>query len=78
MWQVAQPAFAKSIVPRLINASGNLLGLSGGVDSAVAALLIHRAIGSQLICVFVDTGLLRLHEAEQIKNIFAQSRMMTL
>ena len=43
-----------------------ILGLSGGVDSAVAAALIHRAIGDQLTCVFVDTGLLRLNEAEQV------------
>jgi GMP synthase (glutamine-hydrolysing) len=40
-----------------------ILGLSGGVDSSVAAALIHRAIGAQLTCVFVDTGLLRLNEA---------------
>ena len=43
-----------------------LLGLSGGVDSAVAAALVHRAIGRQLTCVFVDNGLLRLNEAEQV------------
>lgn len=47
-----------------------LLGLSGGVDSSVAAMLLHKALGEQLICVFVDTGLLRLHEADQIKAIF--------
>ncbi|HEX4045196.1 MAG TPA: glutamine-hydrolyzing GMP synthase [Gammaproteobacteria bacterium] len=47
-----------------------ILGLSGGVDSSVAALLLHKAIGDQLTCVFVDTGLLRLHEAEQIKALF--------
>lgn len=47
-----------------------LLGLSGGVDSSVAALLLHRAIGDQLICVFVDTGLLRLHETDQVKAMF--------
>lgn len=47
-----------------------LLGLSGGVDSSVAALLLHQAIGEQLICVFVDTGLLRLNEAEQVKTLF--------
>ncbi|EKD70322.1 MAG: hypothetical protein ACD_46C00570G0006 [uncultured bacterium] len=47
-----------------------LLGLSGGVDSSVAALLLHKAIGDQLICVFVDTGMLRLNEAEQVKAIF--------
>src|SRR3990167_2063394 len=49
-----------------------ILGLSGGVDSAVAALLLHKAIGEQLICVFVDTGLLRLNEASQVKTIFAK------
>jgi GMP synthase (glutamine-hydrolysing) len=49
-----------------------LLGLSGGVDSSVAAMLLHKAIGEQLICVFVDTGLLRLNEAEQVKAIFQQ------
>lgn len=49
-----------------------LLGLSGGVDSAVAAALIHRAIGDQLTCVFVDNGLLRLHEADQVMSTFAE------
>jgi len=48
-----------------------LLGLSGGVDSAVAAALIQRAIGKQLTCVFVDHGLLRLNEAEQVMQTFA-------
>jgi GMP synthase (glutamine-hydrolysing) len=50
-----------------------LLGLSGGVDSSVAAALIHRAIGDRLTCVFVDHGLLRLNEAEQVMHTFAQS-----
>lgn len=49
-----------------------ILGLSGGVDSSVAAALIHRAIGQQLTCVFVDNGLLRLNEAEQVMTTFAQ------
>ena len=49
-----------------------LLGLSGGVDSSVVAALLHRAIGDQLICVFVDTGLLRLHEADQVMAMFGQ------
>ncbi|MFQ5582099.1 MAG: glutamine-hydrolyzing GMP synthase [Mariprofundaceae bacterium] len=48
-----------------------LLGLSGGVDSSVAAALLHRAIGDQLTCVFVDNGLLRLNEAEQVMDAFA-------
>lgn len=47
-----------------------LLGLSGGVDSSVAALLLHKAIGDQLVCVFVDTGLLRLDEAKQVEAVF--------
>jgi GMP synthase (glutamine-hydrolysing) len=50
-----------------------ILGLSGGVDSSVAAALIHRAIGSQLTCVFVDTGLLRLNEAEQVMQTFERN-----
>ncbi len=49
-----------------------ILGLSGGVDSSVAAALIHRAIGDQLTCVFVDHGLLRLDEAKQVMDTFAK------
>ena len=48
-----------------------ILGLSGGVDSSVAAALIHRAIGEQLTCVFVDHGLLRLHEGDAVMEMFA-------
>jgi GMP synthase (glutamine-hydrolysing) len=48
-----------------------LLGLSGGVDSSVAAALLHRAIGDRLVCVFVDHGLLRQNEAEQVMDTFA-------
>jgi GMP synthase (glutamine-hydrolysing) len=47
-----------------------ICGLSGGVDSSVAAVLIHEAIGDQLTCVFVDTGLLRLNEADQVVTMF--------
>jgi GMP synthase (glutamine-hydrolysing) len=50
-----------------------ILGLSGGVDSSVAAALIHRAIGDKLTCVFVDTGLLRLYEAEQVMETFGKN-----
>ena len=50
-----------------------MLGLSGGVDSSVAAALIHRAVGRQLTCVFVDNGLLRLNEAEQVMQTFARN-----
>ena len=49
-----------------------ILGLSGGVDSSVVAALLHQAIGKQLTCVFVDTGLLRFQEAEQVMAMFAQ------
>jgi len=49
-----------------------LLGLSGGVDSSVVGALLHRAIGDQLTCVFVDHGLLRLGEADQVMSTFAQ------
>ena len=50
-----------------------ILGLSGGVDSSVVAALLHRAIGDQLTCVFVDNGLLRLNEAEQVMKTFASN-----
>ncbi|MBM4208785.1 MAG: glutamine-hydrolyzing GMP synthase, partial [Gammaproteobacteria bacterium] len=49
-----------------------ILGLSGGVDSSVVAALLHKAIGDQLTCVFVDTGLLRLQEGDQVMATFAQ------
>lgn len=50
-----------------------LLGLSGGVDSSVVAALMHKAIGNQLTCVFVDNGLLRLNEANQVMQMFADN-----
>ena len=50
-----------------------LLGLSGGVDSSVVAALLHKAIGDQLPCVFVDNGLLRLHEGDQVMAMFAEN-----
>ena len=55
-----------------------ILGLSGGVDSSVAAALIHRAIGKQLTCVFVDTGLLRLDEGRQVIDTFGKHMGMKL
>jgi GMP synthase (glutamine-hydrolysing) len=55
-----------------VGAGKVLLGLSGGVDSSVVAALLHRAIGAQLVCVFVDHGLLRLGEGEQVMATFAQ------
>ncbi len=63
-------------VARIRNQVGTdrvILGLSGGVDSSVAAALIHRAIGDQLTCVFVDNGLLRLAEGDQVMATFAQN-----
>lgn len=50
-----------------------ILGLSGGVDSSVVAALLHRAIGDQLTCVFVDNGLLRLNEGDQVMDMFAEN-----
>jgi GMP synthase (glutamine-hydrolysing) len=50
-----------------------ILGLSGGVDSSVVAALLHKAIGDQLTCVFVDNGLLRLNEGKQVMDIFARN-----
>jgi GMP synthase (glutamine-hydrolysing) len=53
-----------------------ILGLSGGVDSSVAAALIHRAIGDQLTCVYVDNGLMRLNESAQVKKTFGDNLHM--
>ena len=50
-----------------------LLGLSGGVDSSVTAALLHKAIGKKLVCVFVDNGLLRKGEAEEVMNTFKEN-----
>ena len=50
-----------------------LCGLSGGVDSAVAAALVHRAIGDRLVCVYVDHGLMRKRESETLRTVFAES-----
>jgi len=72
----SMPDFCEEAIGRIrseIGADEVVLGLSGGVDSSVAAALIHRAIGKQLTCVFVDHGLLRLNEAEQVMQTFAGS-----
>ena len=64
-------AFIEEAIARIRRQVGDapaICGLSGGVDSSVAAALVHRAIGDQLTCVFVDTGLLRLHEREQVEQ----------
>ena len=54
-----------------VGTDGVVLGLSGGVDSSVTAALLHRAIGDQLTCIFVDNGLLRLNEADEVMETFA-------
>ena len=56
-----------------VGADEVILGLSGGVDSSVVAALLHRAIGEQLTCVFVDNGLLRLNEGQQVMETFAKN-----
>ncbi|SFE67965.1 glutamine-hydrolyzing GMP synthase [Nitrosomonas sp. Nm166] len=68
------PDYVDEAIGKIRATVGNdqvILGLSGGVDSSVAAALIHRAIGDQLTCVFVDNGLLRANEAKQVMEIFA-------
>ncbi|GAB2890842.1 glutamine-hydrolyzing GMP synthase [Paralcaligenes sp. KSB-10] len=68
------PDYVSEAIERIRTQVGSdevILGLSGGVDSSVAAALIHKAIGDQLTCVFVDHGLLRLNEAEQVMATFA-------
>ena len=70
------PNYIEEAVEKIRAQVGNdevILGLSGGVDSSVAAALIHRAIGDQLTCVFVDHGLLRLNEAESVMQMFARN-----
>jgi GMP synthase (glutamine-hydrolysing) len=69
------PDYVAEAVQRIraqVGQEGVILGLSGGVDSSVAAALIHKAIGRQLTCVFVDHGLLRLNEAKQVMHTFAK------
>ena len=69
------PSIVDEAIARIreqVGAERVVLGLSGGVDSSVAAALIHRAIGDQLTCVFVDHGLLRLNEGEQVMQTFGR------
>ncbi len=71
VWSMASFRETKIAEIRAQVGTGRVIcGLSGGVDSAVAAVLIHEAIGEQLICVFVDHGLMRLNEAEQVVTLF--------
>jgi len=71
----SMPDYVAEAVARIRDQVGKdevILGLSGGVDSSVAAALIHKAVGAQLTCVFVDHGLLRLNEAAQVLETFAR------
>ena len=68
-------SFAREAIEEIAQAVGDkkvILGLSGGVDSSVTALLIHKAIGKRLTCIFVDNGLLRKDEAKKLKETFKQ------
>ena len=68
-WSMEQ--FVENSIENISKLDGNVLcGVSGGIDSTVTALLIHKAIGDKLKCIFVDNGLLRLNEAEEIENMF--------
>jgi GMP synthase (glutamine-hydrolysing) len=70
------PGYVEEAIARIKAQVGSdevILGLSGGVDSSVVAALLHKAIGDQLTCVFVDNGLLRLNEGEQVMQTFARN-----
>ncbi|MEO1039441.1 MAG: glutamine-hydrolyzing GMP synthase [Pseudomonadota bacterium] len=72
-WTMA--AFKDEAIAKIREQVGSgrvICGLSGGVDSSVAAVLIHEAIGDQLVCVFVDTGLMRAGEADQVVSLFRE------
>ena len=78
-WTMA--AFKQEAIARIRAQVGKgrvLCGLSGGVDSSVAALLIHEAIGDQLTCVFVDHGLMRLNEAQEVVSMFREHYNLSL
>ncbi len=73
-WTTA--AFIDSTIEQIREQVGDrrlVCGLSGGVDSSVAAALVHRAVGEQLTCIFVDHGLMRANEREQVEELFRQS-----
>ena len=64
--------------PGKVGSKSVLCALSGGVDSAVAAAMVHKAVGKQLTCIFVDHGLLRKYEAEQVEEVFRRKFNMNL
>jgi GMP synthase (glutamine-hydrolysing) len=69
---------AVEVIRRQVGGEAVICGLSGGVDSAVAAALVHKAVGDQLTCVFVDTGLLREGEADQVEETFRRQFQVDL
>lgn len=74
-------SFVANTIERLRNMIGSrkvLCGLSGGVDSSVAAVLVHKAVGKQLTCIFVDHGLLRKNEGDEVEQIFREQFDMNL
>ncbi|MDR2122869.1 MAG: glutamine-hydrolyzing GMP synthase [Flavobacteriaceae bacterium] len=78
-WELTD--FIQSEVKKIKERVGNkkvILGLSGGVDSSVAAVLIHKAIGDQLTCIFVDTGLLRKDEGDKVMEIYGEHFHMNI
>lgn len=78
-WQMA--AFTAEAIEKIRHQAGNgkvICALSGGVDSSVAAVLVHQAIGHQLTCIFVDHGLLRKNEGDQVEKIFRDEFDMNL
>lgn len=79
MWTMK--AFAEETIAAIRAEVGNrgvILGLSGGVDSSVAAVLVHRAVGNRLTCVFVDNGLLRQDEARKVRDVFQRHLHMKI
>ncbi|MGM5630994.1 glutamine-hydrolyzing GMP synthase [Apibacter raozihei] len=78
-WELTD--FIQAEIKRIKEKVGNkkvILGLSGGVDSSVAAVLIHKAIGNQLTCIFVDTGLLRKNEGDKVMQVYGEHFHMNI
>src|SRR5699024_6572373 len=78
-WSIER--FIETELTRIRDVVGNrkvLCGLSGGVDSSVVAALIHRAIGDQLTCIFVDHGLLRKNEADEVMGVLADDLKLNI